>query len=112
MSYFIDSNDYHYFLISRKAPSIHDKWVATGGKMQFDKGKALITYQEVFRTWKLLEPELNERAPYLFDLMIKGEDLTPYYTATAGFNYIEFPDDKVYYDVESRAWKVKDLSIQ
>lgn len=107
MAYFIDDNENHYFLISRKAPSIHEKWVATGGKMRFDKENALIYYEEVFRTWKLLDTEIQERAPYLFDLMIKGEDLTPYYTATSGFNYIEFPDSKVYYDSESRAWKVK-----
>jgi hypothetical protein len=107
MAYYIAKNGEHFFLVTRRAPSIHEKLVATGGKMRFDKFGELISYEEVFRTWKLFENELNERAPYLFDLMVKGEDLTPYYTATSGFNYIEFPDENVYYDTESRTWKSK-----
>lgn len=107
MAYYISKDDEHFFLVSRRAPSIHEKYVATGGRMRFDKQGNLTTYEEVFRTWKLFEEQLNERAPYLFDLMIKGKDLTPYYTATSGFNYIEFPDDNVYYDKEARAWRSK-----
>ncbi|HMP99279.1 MAG TPA: hypothetical protein PKC24_05810 [Cyclobacteriaceae bacterium] len=105
--YYIDKNGEHFFLITRRAPSIYEKYVAVGGRMRYDKNGVIIEYEEVFRTWKLFENEINERAPYLFDLMIKGEDLTPYYTATAGFNYIEFPDDNVYYDKEVRAWRSK-----
>jgi hypothetical protein len=105
--YFIASNGEQFFLVSRRAPSIHEKYVATAGRMRFDKEGNITEYEEVFRTWKLFENELNERAPYLFDLMVKGEDLTPYYAASSGFNYIEFPDENVYYDKEARSWKSK-----
>jgi len=107
MNYYKAKSGEHFFLVSRRAPSIHEKYVATGGRMRFDKEGNLTEYEEVFRTWKLFENELNERAPYLFDLMVKGEDLRPYYAATSGFNYIEFPDENVYYDKAARSWKSK-----
>lgn len=107
MNYYVSKDGENFFLVTRRAPSIHEKYVAVGGRMRLDKNNELVEYEEVFRTWKLFENEINERAPYLFDLMVRGEDLTPYYTATAGFNYIEFPDDNVYYDKEARAWKSK-----
>lgn len=108
IAYYVDKKSgTHYFLIGKVAPSIQPKWVATGGKLRYSDDGDLIEYEEVFRTWKLPRRELEERALYLFDLMVKGEDLTPYYTATAGFNYIEFPDDNVYFDKKARTWKSK-----
>lgn len=108
MAYFIDKRTQtHYFLIGKIAPSIQPKWVATGGKLRYDEKGNLIDYEEIFRTWKLPRKELEERALYLFDLMVRGEDLSPYYTATAGFNYIEFPDENVYFDKKARTWKSK-----
>lgn len=108
MAYYIDqASGMHYFLVARIAPSIQTKWVATGGKLRYDEKGNVSEYEEVFRTWKLPRKELEERSRYLFDLMVKGEDLTPYYTATAGFNYIEFPDENVYFDKKSRSWKSK-----
>ncbi len=105
MAYFISKNNEHFFLVARIAPSMEEKLVATGGRMKFDDDFNLTEYEEVFRTWKMKRQDLEERATYLFDLMVKGEDLTPYYTATAGFNYIEFPDDHVFFDKQTRTWK-------
>lgn len=107
MGYHIAKDGEHFFLISRIAPSIHEMYVATGGRLRFDKNKNLIEYEEVFRTWKLPMEQLEERGLYLFDLMIKGEDLSPYYADKAGFNYIEFPDQNVYYSKENRKWESK-----
>lgn len=108
IAYYIDKKTKtHYFLIGKIAPSIQPKWVATGGKLIYDEKRNIAEYEEIFRTWKLPRKELEERALYLFDLMVKGEDLTPYYTATAGFNYIEFPDENVYFDKKARMWKSK-----
>jgi hypothetical protein len=105
MAYFIAPNGEHFFLVSRIAPSIEEKRVATGGRMRFEQDWNLVEYEEVFRTWKMNNGDLDVRARYLFELMVKGEDLTPYYAATAGFNYIEFPDEHVYFDTSSRSWK-------
>lgn len=107
IAYFIDKQGEHFFLVSRIAPSIQEKWVATGGRMRFDENHQLVDYEEVFRTWKLPKADMLERSKYLFDLMVKGEDLTPYYAAKAGFNYIEFPDENVYFDKKDRMWKSK-----
>ena len=69
-AYFIDKNNNHYFLLSRRAPSLVDKRVATGGKMKFnDKGK-LLEYEEVFRTWKMVHDTLTKRSLFLFDKMV------------------------------------------
>lgn len=107
LAYYISPENEHFFLIARIAPSLEEKMVATGGRMRFDSNWKLIEYEEVFRTWKLPRPLLKERGLYLFGLLVKGEDLTPYYTARAGFNYIEFPDENVFFDKESRMWKSK-----
>lgn len=104
LAYYKASDGEHFFLVSRIAPSIQEKLVATGGRMRFDDDFKLTEYEEVFRTWKMNREDLEVRATYLFDLMVKGEDLTPYYTATAGFNYIEFPDEHVTYDKVKRTW--------
>jgi hypothetical protein len=50
---------------------------------------------------------LKNRSYLLFDRMVKGESLEPYLTKSAGDQYIEFPDDKVFYDVENRRWTVR-----
>lgn len=105
IAYYIDQQKEHYFLIARIAPSIDEKWVATGGRMRYGANGEISEYEEVFRTWKLPREDLEVRGKYLFGLMVRGEDLTPYYTVSAGFNYIEFPDEFVSYDKESRSWK-------
>jgi hypothetical protein len=64
-------------------------------------------YEEVFRTWKMPENVLNERYPVLFDKMVKGESLEPYYSKNKGDQYIEFPDDRFYFDAQTRTWNDK-----
>lgn len=104
---YTEKDGYEYFLASRIAPSIKEKKVATGVKMQRDADGNLTYYEEVFRTWKFVVPEMQEKGLMLFEKMVKGEDLSPYYPQNSGVEeFIEFPDAKVSYDVKDRIWKV------
>lgn len=106
--YFIADNGDQFFLISRRAPSIHVKHVATGGRFKMNEVDSLIEYEEIFRTWKMPYDTLMNRGGLLFDKMVKGESLEAYLTKNSGgVEYIEFPDDNVYYDKQSRKWKSK-----
>jgi hypothetical protein len=94
-----------FFLFSRIAPSIKEKYVAIGGYVKFDAAQNIIDYAEVFRTWKMTPEELAPKSLLLFDLMVRGEDLSPYYTANSGNEeYIEFPDANTTYDKNQRLW--------
>jgi hypothetical protein len=104
---YFERDGFEYFLASRIAPSVKVKKVATGVKMKRDKDGNLVHYEEVFRTWKFEVPEMLEKGLMLFDKMVKGEDLSPYYPQNSGAEeFIEFPDAKVYYDTNSRRWLV------
>lgn len=104
--YFFSPDGEHFFLIQRRAPSLYEKYVATGGRMRFDANDSLVEYEEVFRTWKMPKDTLARRGAILFEKMVKGESLTPFLTANSGgVEYIEFPDPYVYYDKQARTWK-------
>jgi hypothetical protein len=105
--YFIDENGTHYFLISRPAPSLYEKRVAIGGKLKLTEQSELIEYEEIFRTWKMKEEDLEVKGQLLFDLMVNEKDLTPYYRINSTEEYIEFPDEHNFYDKTDRTWKVK-----
>jgi hypothetical protein len=106
-AYYIDG-EAHYFLVSRPAPSLTEKRVATGGKMKFDGNDSLAEYEEIFRTWKMQPDSLRKKSILLFEKMVKGEPLEKYQTRfTAPEEFIEFPDEKTYYDKEARAWRSK-----
>jgi len=99
---------YVYLLITRIAPSLVEKRVATGIKLKWNNN-SLEYYQEVFRTWKMTEDELTMKGEFLFDLMVKGKDLSPYFPQNSGKEeFIEFPDEHTYYDTINRVW-VSDL---
>lgn len=96
-----------FMVVSRIAPSVGIKRVSTGIRLKVSDGK-ITFYEEVFRTWRLPEDILLPRADTLFARMVKGEDLTPYYTASMADQYIEFPDEHTWYDTLARHW-VSDL---
>lgn len=108
-AYYIDENNNHFFLISRPAPSLVEKRVATGGKVKFSNDfKKIEDYEEVFRTWKMVPDTLKVRSLLLFDHMVKGKSIDPYLTKNSnGVEYIEFPDDQVYFDKTARQWRAK-----
>ncbi len=105
--YYITEKEAHFFLISRPAPSLYEKRVATGGRLKFNGKGDLIEYEEIFRTWKMTDEDLKVKGPLLFDLMVKGKDLSPYYRTNSSEEYIEFPDEYNSYDKADRMWKVK-----
>ncbi|WP_235893503.1 hypothetical protein [Litoribacter populi] len=105
-AYHKDAGGYEYFLVSRIAPSLKKKKVATGVKMKRNEIGELEYYEEVFRTWKFEEEELKEKGLMLFSMLIREKDLSPYYPQNSGSEeFIEFPDSYVAYDVEDRLWK-------
>lgn len=104
--YFVNKSSDHFFLISRRAPSLYEKHVAIGGRFKMNERDSLIEYEEIFRTWKMPYDTLMNRGGILFDRMVKGESLEAYLTKNSGgVEFIEFPDDNVYYDKQSRKWK-------
>jgi hypothetical protein len=105
--------DVEYFMASRIAPSIKVKKVAVGVKMKRDGDGNLLHFEEVFRTWKFEIPEMQEKGLMLFDKMVKGEDLSPYYPQNSGAEeFIEFPDEKVFYDVNERRWRTAGSMVE
>lgn len=99
----------NYFLVSRLAPSLMVKRVAAGGRVRFDGNGEIIQYEEIFRTWKLHPDTLTRRSLILFDKMVTGASLTPYQTKFSnGIEFIEFPDERTYFDKLTRSWKSKE----
>lgn len=106
--YFDKKTQEYYFAVTRIAPSIGLKKVATVGKLKKDSNDSIIYYEENFRTWKMEMGELKEKTSYLMEKYINGEDVSPYLTKNSSPEFwIEFPDDNSYYCTESRQWKTK-----
>lgn len=104
--YYRDGNK-EYFLVTQPAPSLAEKRNATGGMLEMSDDE-LVRYEEVFRTWKMMPDTLRRRSYLLFDKMVRGESLQRFRTKfTAPYEYIEFPDDNTWYDVQAREWKMK-----
>lgn len=102
-----------YFLISRSAPSLTEKRVATGGWVEMDPADKITDYREVFRTWKMVPDTLTRRAGFLFGKMVNGESLEPWETRNSGgVEFIEFPDERTMFDSASRSWILKPDSIR
>jgi hypothetical protein len=104
-AYFIGKDSTNYILFTRPARSVTPMKEAIGCKINFDSNGRISDYEEVFRTWKMPEGNLIQRFPILFEKMVKGESLEPYYSKNKGDQYIEFPDDRFYFDKEERKWK-------
>jgi len=106
--YRADNGD-QYFLMTRKARSITPMRESIGGKLRLDDRDSLIEYDEVFRTWKMPDSVLNAKYPMLFEKMVKGESLEPYYPQNAGDQYIEFPDAHYRFDKATRRWRNREI---
>ena len=100
-------DNYHYFLVTQPAASMVEKRHATGGRFVLNDKGEVTEYEEIFRTWKMTPQDLRAKTEIIFKDMVAGNSLERYYTKHAGDKYIEFPDDKTYYDKEARAWKSK-----
>jgi hypothetical protein len=106
--YLDEKSNTHYFLVTREAPSLYKKRMAIAGSYQLINNE-LSNYQEIFWTFKMKEPELKEKSVKLFEAMVNGEDLTPYYPQNSPENeeWIEFPDASTYFDADSLVWRKK-----
>ncbi len=111
MDAFFIKGDTCYFLVSRRAPSLVEKRVATGGKMVLADGGTMAYYNEVFRTFKMKDEELIKKSLFLFDRMVKNETLAIFERKKSQEEYIEFPDEINYYDDQDRRWKQREQSI-
>ncbi|MFC3198158.1 hypothetical protein ACFOET_11100 [Parapedobacter deserti] len=110
--YYNPSDDYIYFEMSRIAPSLYEKYVATGGRLKRDDQGKIVEYEEIYRTWKMAREDLEEKTAIFFDHMVKGKDLSSFYTVNVGdTEHIEFPDEHTYFDKNERRWIRKNFSI-
>jgi len=109
IAYHKSSDGKEYLLLKKIAPSMFEKFFATGIEVIRDAKGEITFYNEVFRTWRLAEPEYTEKANMLFDKMVNGEDLTPYYTHNTNEEFIEFPDRNYAFDTKSRRWLNRSL---
>jgi len=94
-----------YFMLTRIAPSIHYRKVAIGGMLTRNESGEITYYEEAFRTWKMEENELLKKSYVIFSDYVDGKDLIKYYPENSGGEeYIEFPNEEVYYDADQRIW--------
>jgi hypothetical protein len=105
---YVAKGDDYFFQVSQPAPSVTEKRHATGGRFRLNDRGEVTEYEEIFRTWKMVPDTLKKRSSLLFDKMVKGESLAPYLTKNSNVEYIEFPDDKTFYDKTKRAWRTKE----
>ncbi len=97
--------DTHYYMVSRIAPSLYEKRICLAGKIVFDQKGDIVEFEEVFRTFKMLDEERKRKSEMLYQLMLEGKDLSPYYFKNSkGEEFIEFPDEYNYYDKKQRRW--------
>jgi hypothetical protein len=104
--YYIAADSTHYFLINRPAPSLYQKWVAIGGRLRYDQSGNIAAYEEVFRTWKMKEDDLNKKGYTLFETLIETGNVTAYLPDKTEDEWVEFPDARNYFDTASRRWKM------
>ncbi|MFN3402899.1 MAG: hypothetical protein ACK40G_02315 [Cytophagaceae bacterium] len=100
-------NNYHYFMVKRPAPSMHKKYVAIAGRFIMKENLQVEKYEEIFWTFKMKEEELTRKSSQLFELMVQAKDLSRYYPRNSDEDWIEFPDDKVWYDKSKKRWVTK-----
>ncbi|WP_154658353.1 hypothetical protein [Eisenibacter elegans] len=94
----------YYFVVSRPAPSFKVKRVATGGILSLDTNGKIMAYEEVFRTFKMEEPELAKKAKTLFLELLNTGNVDKYMPENTTEEFIEFPDRNNVFDKEKKHW--------
>lgn len=102
--FFSEKDSYHYFLISREAPSLYKKRIAIVGKYKKDNDNKIVNYEEAFWTFKMKQDELDEKGKLLFHEYISGSDLSKYLPGKSNEEWIEFPDNYSHYDKNEQRW--------
>jgi hypothetical protein len=107
-----DGKDSVYsILVARQARSITPMQEGIAVKIKFNNGIGFKQYEEVFRTWKMPQDTLKKRGLFLFKTMINGGDLKLYSSKFQQDRFIEFPDDRFYFDKVQRKWIDTVLSL-
>jgi hypothetical protein len=110
MNFYTDKDSWNYFQVSRLEPSIkNDKFAAICGRFKFKSTNSIdsSSFSEIYWTWKMKEEQLKVKSSKLFEIVINKQSILPYQYPQANEDWIEFPSDKVYYDQNSKTWKVK-----
>jgi hypothetical protein len=104
-----EKNGSFFFFVSHPAPSLYDKRAGIGGKFKTDDYLHIKGFKEVFRTFKMKPSVLQKKGGVLFEKMVNGQDLSPYYPNRNSDKdeWIEFPDQLNYYDSLSQSWKMR-----
>lgn len=102
-------NDTIQLLIARKARSLTPMEEGIALKVTLNEKDSLLYYEEVFRTWKMPADTLAKRGHYLFDRMVRNQDLTIYYSKFQKDRFIEFPDQRFTFDIRKRRWSDNEL---
>lgn len=110
---FKEQDSTYNVFVARDARSITPMKEGIAITLEFDNQGGFKKYNEVFRMWKMQEDTLAKRGKFLFNRMIKGEDLSLYYSRFQQDRFIEFPDDRFTFDTTLRRWRDSELdSIQ
>jgi hypothetical protein len=105
--YHVSENGYHYFMINRIAPSIHEKKIAIAGRFRKDAAGKISAYEEAFWTYKMKAQDLKEKGKILFSDYVEGKDIMIYMSdKKRQEEWIEFPDANCYFDKKDQCWKI------
>jgi hypothetical protein len=104
LRYYYTTGSNNFFLITRQARSVTPMREAIGGKIKMDLNGNVVEYDELFRTWKMNADTVDLKGRRLFDIMVSGRDLSAYYTKHKRDQYIEYPDDRFYFDRIDKRW--------
>ncbi len=110
LNFYTDKDSWSYFQVSRLEPSLkNDKFSAICGRFKMNATNSVdsSSFTEIYWTWKMREEQLKVKSSKLFDLVINKQSILPYQYPQANEDWIEFPSDKVYYDSNTKTWKVK-----
>ena len=72
----------------------------------------ILNYREVFHTFKLKPDQLEKKGSFLFEQMVRNQDLSGYQPGgkkTKNEEWIEFPDALHYFDTASQSWQSRIL---
>jgi hypothetical protein len=110
LNFYKSDSGYSYFQITRLEPSNkRDKYSAICGKFKQNEDGSLdsASFEEIYWTWKMKKDKLEDKSKTLFLKAIKEESLKAYCDPQTKDDWIEFPNDRVFYDKSTQKWLVK-----
>jgi hypothetical protein len=100
--YTIDKNGFHYFYMIRQARNTKGYKRSMVGRFKLNENDLKpIDFEELAVSYMLPEEDLIENSLQLFEYLIKDGNSMDYPNRK---DFIEWPDDKLYYDVSTSSW--------